>query len=234
MTPDNLDLIAGWVSLVLTLFIFSYLLGDNVLYRIAVHVLVGVAAGYAVVVAVESVIVPWLNQTLGETLDVFIFGGDAEGRSTLTLTWLGILGIFPFLIGALMLLKYSPQYARVGNLGMAFIIGVGTAVAIVGAVAGTIIPLTREAGESIEDSALNGLIIMVGTITTLIYFQYYAVERGGDIVRPRIIRTASAVGRVFITLTLGALYAGAILTSLAIFSDVIRDQLQFILDRVGG
>jgi hypothetical protein len=39
---------------------------------------------------------------------------------------------------------------------------------------------------------------------------------------------------VFITLTLGALYAGAILTSLAIFSDVIREQLQFILDRVGG
>ena len=45
MTPDKLDLIAGWVSLVLTLMVFSYLLGDNVLYRLAIHVLVGVAAG---------------------------------------------------------------------------------------------------------------------------------------------------------------------------------------------
>lgn len=234
MTPDNLDLIAGWVSLVLTLFIFSYLLGDNILYRIAIHVLVGVAAGYAVVVATESVIIPWLNETLGEALDVFILDGDAQDRSNLTLTWLGILGIMPFLLGALMLLKYSPQYARVGNLGMAYIIGVGTAVAIVGAVAGTVVPLAREAGEAIDDSLLNGLIIIIGAITTLIYFQYYAVERGGDIVRPRVFRAASAVGRVFITLTLGALYAGAILTSLAIFSDVIRDQLQFILDRVGS
>ena len=35
---------------------------------------------------------------------------------------------------------------------------------------------------------------------------YYAVERGGDIVRPRYFRTASTIGRVFITLALGALY----------------------------
>jgi len=34
--------------------------------------------------------------------------------------------------------------------------------------------------------------------------------------------------------TLGTLYAGAILTSLTIFSGVFRDQLQFILDKVGG
>ena len=64
MTPETLDLIAGWVSLVLTLLVFSYLLGDNFLYRIAMHVLVGVAAGYAAIVAVESVLIPWLNDTL--------------------------------------------------------------------------------------------------------------------------------------------------------------------------
>jgi hypothetical protein len=234
LTPENLDLIAGWVSLVLTLFIFSYLLGDNVLYRMAVHVLVGVAAGYAVIVAIESVIAPWLDQTLGFTLDVFLVGGDAKGRSDLTLTWLGVIGATPFLIGALLLLKFSPRYAHIGNLGLAYIIGVGTAVAIVGAVAGTVIPLVREAGQAINDSVANGLIIIAGTITTMLYFQYYAVERGGDIVRPRALRAVSAVGRGFITITLGALYAGAILTSLAIFSDVIREQLQFILDRVGG
>ena len=49
MTPENLDLIGGWVSLVLTLLVFSYLLADTFLYRIAVYLLVGVAAGYTVV-----------------------------------------------------------------------------------------------------------------------------------------------------------------------------------------
>jgi len=33
---------------------------------------------------------------------------------------------------------------------------------------------------------------------------------------------------------LGALYAGAIVTSITIFGDVIDAQLRFILDRVGG
>ncbi len=99
MTPENLDLIGGWVSLVLTLLVFSYLLGDNFLYRIAVHVLVGVAAGYTVIVALESVIVPWLNETLL---------AETEGRSTATMSAVRMVGVIPFLIGALLLFKLSP------------------------------------------------------------------------------------------------------------------------------
>jgi hypothetical protein len=225
LTPEKLDLIAGWASLVLTLLIFSYLLGDNVLYRIAVHILVGVAAGYAVVVAFESALIPWLDDTLlAET-------GD---RSDATMTALRVLGTVPFLFGALLLFKISPRLAPVGNLGLVFVIGVGTAVAVVGAVAGTVVPLVKEAGESVGDDALDGGVILVGVITTLVYFQYLAVERGGKIQRPRPLRALGAIGQFFVTLTLGALYAGAILTSLAVFSDVIDKQLRFILDRVGG
>lgn len=225
MTPDTLDLIAGWVSLVLTLMVFSYLLGDNVLYRLAIHVLVGVAAAYAAIVAVESVIVPWLNDTL------LIESGAYDDA---TVTALRALGTVPFLVGVLLLFKFSPRLAPVGNLGLAFVIGVGLAVALVGAVAGTIVPLVQEAGRSIEDSTRDGIVIIVGAITTLIYFQYFAVERGGERKRPAALRALSGIGRVFVMLTLGALYAGAILTSITVFSDVFRAQLEFILDRVGG
>ncbi len=225
MTPETLDLIAGWVSLVLTLLIFSYLLGDNFLYRIAVHVLVGAAAGYTIVVATESVLVPWLNNTLL---------ADTAGRDDATMAALRVLGVVPFLVGALLLFKTSPRLAPVGNLGLVFVIGVGLAVAIAGAVAGTIVPLAREAGEAVGDDAVDGSVILVGVVTTLIAFQYYAVERRGTVRRPRLLRWLAAVGQVFVTVTLGALYAGVILTSLAIFSDVVREQLEFILDRMGG
>jgi hypothetical protein len=225
LTPHTLDLIAGWVSLVLTLLVFSYLLGDNLLYRIAVHILVGVAAGYVIVVATESVLVPWLNDTLL---------AETAGRSSETMAALRTLGVVPFLFGALLLLKFSPRLAPVGDLGLAFIIGVGVAVAVVGAVAGTVVPLAREAGQAVGGKAINGIVILVGVITTLIYFQYIAVERRGEILRPRPVRALSAVGQVFVTVALGALYAGAILTSVAVFSDVIRKQLEFILDKVGG
>lgn len=225
MTPHTLDLIAGWVSLVLTLLVFSYLLGDNFLYRIAVHVLVGVAAGYVVVVTTESVLVPWLNDTLL---------AESAGRSSETMAALRVVGAVPFLFGALLLLKFSPRLAPVGNLGMAFIIGVGLAVAVVGAVSGTIIPLSREAGEAVGGKAVNGIVILVGVITTLVYFQYVAVEQRGEIRRARPVRALSVVGQLFVMVALGALYAGAILTSVAVFSDVIRQQLEFILDKVGG
>lgn len=225
MTPDTLDLIAGWASLVLTLLVFSYLLGDNVLYRIAVHVLVGVAAGYIAVVALESVLVPWLNDTLL---------ADQGARSDATMVTLRVIGAVPLLFGALLLFKLSPRLAPVGNLGLAAVIGIGTAVAVVGAVAGTVIPLAREAGEAVGDSALDGIVIVVGTVTTLAYFQYWAVERGGEIRAPRLFRPLGAVGRLFVMVALGALYAGAIVTSITIFGDVIDAQIRFILDRVGG
>lgn len=225
MTPETLDLVAGWVSLVLTLLIFSYLLADNVLYRLAIHVLVGAAAAYTLIVATESVIKPWLDETLLV---------DAAGRDEATVIALRAIGPVPFLVGVLLLFKASPRLAGVGNLGLAFVIGVGVAVAIAGAVSGTILPLTREAGQAVDDSLVDGLVILVGTIGTLIYFQFFAVERRGVIRRPRGLRGLSALGQFFVTVTLGALYAGAILTSLAVFSDVVRAQLEFVLNRLGG
>lgn len=64
MSADTLNVVAGVVSLALTLMVLSYLLGDNPLYRLAVHILVGTTAGYITVVAFESVILPWLDLTL--------------------------------------------------------------------------------------------------------------------------------------------------------------------------
>lgn len=225
MTPETLDLIAGWASLVLTLLVFSYLLGDNFLYRIAVHILVGVAAGYVMIVAVESVLIPWFDDTLL---------AESEGRSAATMTAIRVLGASPLALGALLLFKASPRLAPVGNLGLAVIIGVGLAVSLVGALSGTIIPLARDTGESINDSTVDGIVIIVGVITTLLYFQYLAVERGGKIRRPSGFRIVGTIGQAFVTVTLGLLYAGAIITSLSVFSDVIRQQLEFILDKVGG
>lgn len=225
MTPETLDLIGGWVSLVLTLMIFSYLLGDNFLYRLAVAVLVGVAAGYVAVVAVESVIVPWVDATL------LAEQGD---MSDTTFRGVRAVGAMPFLIGALLLFKVSPRLAPVGNLGLAFLIGSGVAVAIFGAASGTIIPLARDAGNAAGEDVVEGVVMVLGVVTTLIYFQYLAAERGGRIQRPRGLGPLASVGQAFVVVTLGTLYAGAILTSLTIFSGVFRDQLEFILDKVGG
>ncbi len=55
-----LDLISGVLSFLFTLLIFSYLLGDNPLFRIAVYIFVGVSSGYVAAVVWWQVIWPRL------------------------------------------------------------------------------------------------------------------------------------------------------------------------------
>jgi hypothetical protein len=222
MTLEQLDLLTGWVALVLTVMVFSYLLRDNFLYRIAVHILVGTAAGYVAIAAVVDVIIPWLEVT------AFDEDTDVAVRS---------LGLLPLVIALGLLLKLLPRYAHIGNFSMLILVGIGTGVALVGAVIGTILPLTAAIGDDVaNEEAANALVMVVGTISTLAYFQYISRRRrrDGEPAQLLPIRLLQLVGQGVISLTLGALYALAILTSLAIFDDLLADHIRFLLDRVGG
>lgn len=205
-----------WIGFVFTLMIFSYVLGDNFFYRLAVYVFVGLAAGYITLVTVESVLLPWLRGTL-----LAPTAGVGERA----------LGAVPFILGLLLLLKSSKRMGRAGNIAIAFIIGVGTAVALVGAISGTLLPLANATSSSVRFDVLNGFLIFIGVASTLVYFQYLARRRpDGSTRRGLVVRAISGVGQVFIVITLGAVYAGAILTSLTIFSE----RISFILARILG
>jgi hypothetical protein len=205
-----------WAGFVFTLMVFSYILGDNFLYRIAIYIFVGLSAGYITVVTVESVLLPWIY---GSLLASNVGIGERA------------VGLVPIILAALLLLKTSPRLGRVGNIAMAFIIGVGTSVALVGAISGTLLPLAEATGSGVRIDVLNGFLIFIGVASTLTYFEYLARRSPtGEIKRSLRTRVFGAVGQVFIITTLGALYAGAILTSLTIFSE----RIGFILSRVVG
>ncbi len=212
----NAEQIGLWAGFIFTLMVFSYLLGDNLLYRLAVYVFVGLTAGYVTIVTLDGVLLPWLRGTLLAT--------DANLGQR-------VLGLVPFLLGLLLLLKSSPRLGRFGNLAIAFLVGVGTAVALVGAITGTLLPLAAATGSSVRLDVLNGFLIFLGVSSTLIYFQYLARRRpDGETRRGLAARVIGAVGQGFVVITLGALYAGAILTSLTIFSE----RVGFILARITG
>ena len=50
----SIEVISAVVGFFLTVMIFSYLIGDNPLFRIAVYLFVGVASGYAAAVIVRK------------------------------------------------------------------------------------------------------------------------------------------------------------------------------------
>ncbi len=213
------------LGLALSLMVYSYLLGDNPLYRIAVHVLVGVGMGYASVVVIYTVLIPQVITPVEQMLD----GGTAGiGQPVLLVAMVLVLTI-------LLLLKLSPHTAPWGNLTMGFVMGVGAAVAVSGAVLGTLLPqvsatalsLRPPPGQDDMTYLLAGVVLVAGTITTLLYFHFSAQRMQDETTqRPSWIRLSAQVGQVFLMITFGSLYAGALIASLS----VLTARVQFYLD----
>jgi len=194
------------IGFVLTLMVFSYIFGDNALFRLATHIFIGVAAGYAAVLVVYNVIIPVLVEPGSQMIRV----GP------------------PLILGAWLLTKTSPRLSRLGNPVVAYLVGVGAATAISGALLGTIYPLvdqsTRElTGVGLWNVIVNGSIILVGTITTLVYFHYGARPTASGVTKRETgIEIVSLVGQIFIAITLGAIFAGVYIAVLSVFIERMR------------
>jgi hypothetical protein len=197
-----LDLGGVLLGFVFTLFIFSYILGDNPLFKFAIHVFIGVAAGYASVVTLFNVILPQL---------IFPFLSGNQGEIILAVI---------FLIPSLMLLaKIVPRLSALGNPAVAILVGIGAAVAIGGAVTGTIFPQTSASINAFGDqSIINAIVLSVSTLTTLIYFQFsLGQKKGTPKFLQRIFQGIGWVGQFFVAVTFGALFTGvyiAVMTAL--------------------
>jgi hypothetical protein len=228
------DPIGAIIGFLLTIMVFSYMIGDNALFRLAIHIFIGVASGYAAVLILYNVL--WY-QVLVPVLQVFTTGKvDVLASYAIRIVPAVILGIW-------MLTKASPRLARWGTPVLAFLAGVGAATVVAGAVLGTIFP---QVGASVNllnlQSAppelnslvgwfINGLVVLVGTVTTLIYFQFgiKRQEEGVPVQRSVFIEYISTVGQGFIVVTLGVLYSGAYIAALTALIDRIRFLWDIIL-----
>lgn len=218
MTPETLEQIGLIVGAVLTLSIFSYLLSDNFLYRIAIHIFIGAAAAFILLATIESVLIPWLSATVFST--------------PLELPRLAI-GLLPFLFGLLLVYKGGRRLSRLGDLGVVIVLGVGTALALLGAVNGTLLPLLGETARAFRpENALNGLIGLIGTLSVLVYFTYVGVRRlSGEVTQLLPVRFIGLIGQGFIAITLGATYGLLILSALTALSSVLADRLFVLIGR---
>jgi hypothetical protein len=216
------------VAFVLTLMVYCYL-GKDIpflysLYRVAAYLFVGVALGYAVVVAWHSVLSPRLLLRL-------------EGGQ-----WWYLV---PLALCLLLLTKIKRSWSALGNVPLAFLFGVGAALGVGGSLIGTLIPQVQAAFVSlnpehyaggltdIEGPPLvyvsNAVLVTIGTISTLLYFTFTAGEgERPSAVRTRgrlldgTVRTARGFGKVFLMFTFGAIFATTSLSYLSLLADRIR------------
>lgn len=198
---SSLDLIGAFLGFVLTIFIFSYIWGDNLFFRIATHLFVGVAAGYVAIIVIQNIILPQM---------IFpFFGGSPNER---------IFAALFLILGALMLTKVSPRLNALGNPATAYLVGVGAATAIGGAVVGTIFPQTLSSMNTfIDNNIFNAIWIFAATVTTLLYFQFTMRRKNSEdetAQRPAWLETIGQIGQLFIAVTFGALFSGVYLAAI--------------------
>jgi hypothetical protein len=206
------DLAGAALGFFLTVSILSYLIGDNLLFRVAVHLLIGVSAGYIAAVAWNSVVWP-----------------EFLGRLVSLSGWLDPGVLFLLLLTVLLIGRSTPRLSILGGIPMAFLVGLGAAVVVGGALTGTLVPQLAASAASLAPfqsspgpapafdpwTSLDRIIILVGAVSTLAYFHFGASRRAGQPPqRPAWVRPWAWVGEIFLSITFGVLYAGALAATL--------------------
>ena len=220
----SIEFLSAAVGLILTVLIFSYLIGDNPMFRLAVYLFIGVASGYGATVVWYYVLIPKLFDPL---------------RSG------NLVSIVPLLLCVSLLTKLSPRISWMGNIAMAILVGVGAAAAVGGAVIGTLIPQVRAAVDALDIRSapggaqtmailLNGLVMLAGTVFTLGYFQFTAGRApDGTPKRNPLFEGIAWVGRIFIAITFGVIFAGVYMAALTAMIERLVFIINFIRQLTG-
>ncbi|WP_322820817.1 hypothetical protein [Chloroflexus sp.] len=207
-----MDIAINLIPILLTLLVFSRVLGDTPAFRLVQYLFVGVAFGYAFVVVYHQVLRP-------AVIDLLV-ASDQPVLLTLRLA--------PFFLAALLLTRISGQQTSswLANLPLALVFGVGAALVVGGAVVGTILPQVLDATRSDLSSPvaiLGSIVLLIGSIATLLSF---SLTRSSNPNRQRWIDLVASVGRWILLLAFGFFLAGSIVSYLA----ALNERLLFIID----
>lgn len=227
------ELIWGVVGLALTIMVLSYLIGDNFLFRLAVHIFIGVTAGFLSVLIIRQILWPYLLAPL-------ISGSGVE------MLWV----LIPLGLAILLLMSQFTRFVGVGRIPLAFLAGLTAAIAIGGAMFGTMIPQIRTIVDSFDPVGwyqtpgypwlriFESVVMLIGVVGTLSYFHFGRRQLDDHEmqakVRPWIFEVLGKVGEVFIGIALGAVFAGIFSTALLALIDRLIFVGQFVSRLMGG
>ncbi len=177
-----------WVAALLTLMVYSFLIADNPLFRLAEHLLVGTALGYAALLVLERVLLPSLGMALA--------GSAVADPLTRLMTALGIVW------GVLLWFWLARPVRWLASWPLAIVFGVGSALAIGGILMGTLLPQVRASMLPLSGPGLlDNLVIVVVVLAGLTYF-FFAIRPDRPV--GRLIGRVAQLGRWFLLVALGS------------------------------
>jgi len=193
-------LIGAWVATGLSLFMYSFLYKDNPFFKLGEHLYVGVSVGYILIITHYQVMVKKLYVPMVQ-----------EDK-----WWL----IIPSLLGLLILTRFIPALSWLSRISFAFIVGIGSGVAIprvissliLQQVQGTLKPLVVSTGQGLSFftlTNLNTILILIGVVSVLFYF-FFSLEHRG------IIHRTARVGIYFLMVSFGAAFGYTVMARMSL------------------
>ncbi len=192
-----------WIASFLTIGIMSFLWKDNPLYKLCEHIYIGVSAGYWFVFQYYQAIIPLFWDKLIKPPP------DAQRE---------LLWIIPTILGLLMLTRLIPRIGWWSRWPMAFIIGFTSGFYFTSYIMSnalvqlkhTIIPLIALTNGSINwYMTVGNIIIIVGTLTGLVYF-FFSLEHKG------ILGGTAKVGIYFLMISFGAAFGYTVMARISL------------------
>ncbi len=222
--PSVARTIGVWVAALFTLFVLSFVYRDNVFYKVAESIFVGVSAAYWMVVGFWTTIIPNL---LGKLFPGWIQGWAMPGLSPLhEMYWWTYF--VPLILGIMLLWRLAPQGTWIARWPLAFIIGTTAGIRLIGfihadflsQIQNTIIPIIviEDGAFSFWDSVKN-IVIVIGVLACLVYFFFSFEHRG-------VVGKTARVGIWFLMITFGAAFGYTVMGRIALLA--IR--LEFLFD----
>lgn len=239
-----------WFAAFMTLFVMTFLIGDNPLYKVAESIFIGVSAGYWMVVGFWSTLVPNL---LAKIWPDAIRHWAMPGLSSYdTNEWLYLV---PLALGIMLLWRLSPKGGWISRWPMAFIIGVFCGMRLITFLAADFVSQIRTGivslwvnapqlaadGTVMHDAAgnvmtafdfwlsLRNVFLVVGVFTCLVYF-FFSIEHKG------IVGKTARVGIWFLMITFGAAFGYTVMGRIALLAirfEFLFDDWLWLIDPKG-
>jgi hypothetical protein len=223
-----------WVAAFFTLAIFSFLYRDNVFYKFAESVFVGVTAAYWMVAGFWEGIVERLLANLAP--DLVRSWSLPELKPAQTANFLYIV---PLILGIMLLWRLAPRGAWIARWPLAFVVGTYAGIKLisfldadfVSQIRSTIVPLVamKSAGNFDVWASLRNIGLLFGVLSCLTYF-FFSVEHRGFVGR------VARVGVWFLMITFGASFAFTVMGRIALFAARISflfDDWLWLIDPTG-
>jgi len=225
-----------WLAALFTLAIFSFLYKDNALYKLAESTVVGVSAGYWMVIGLWDMIVPNL---FGKLLPGFVQGNLIPGLSADGTNWAYLV---PLIFGLMLLMRLAPKGQFFSLWTLAFIVGTTAALRMVAYIEGdflsqinaTVTPLYQQVVNA--DGTVNGyssfwasvrqITLVVGVLACLTYF-FFSVEHKGAVGK------VARLGIWFLMITFGAAFGFTVMGRIALLAarfEFLFDDWLWIID----